>query len=188
MPNPLIDALEFSDRSALGFIEKLAAGPGSANSILKQLGDAGFTIRRQTGLDIIGALRGNVNVQRFARLAGPNAPLPSKYYTPSVTPTQRNFSYRVKIGGQPIGSPGFINVSSDVELSLNDIFSVVDSYQGTDSGPAGGGEEGGPPEYSLDRATVNPYAPPSIEYGSTFNPFEPGGGPLGSIQPGLPEF
>lgn len=188
MANALIDALEFSDRSALGFLEHLAAGPGSANSILKQLGDAGYSIRRQTGLDIIGALRGNVNVQQYARLAGPNAPLPSKYYTQSVTPTKRTFSYRVKIGNQPIGAPGFVNVSSDVELSLNNIFSVVDSHQGTDSGPAGGGEGEGGPDYSLDRATVNPFADTSIQYGSTFNPFEGGAGAVGSIQPGLPEF
>ena len=152
----LIDSLTGRARQALPYIQSLVNTTRSANEILTELTNLGFGIRRQTGLDIIGALRGKFTTQRASRLFGQNTPLPSDIYSQSPYNIRKNYNFRVKLTGAPAGEQQFINIVSDTELSLNAIFAQADTYlnQYKDAGEASFG--GSDVSYSLDAAEFGP--------------------------------
>src|SRR5205807_2616278 len=93
----------------------------SANKILEKVKEMGFEIRRQTGLDIIGALRNNVNAARqFRTIAHDVIPDPSKFGT-ALTNLLSKFHFKVEIKGEGIGQPDYITVRSNVLLSKDQI-------------------------------------------------------------------
>ena len=152
----LIDQLTGRARQALPYIEQLVNQGVSANEILSQIQDLGFGVRRQIGLDIIGALRGKFTTQRATRLFGPNTPLPSDLYSPSPYNISANYNFRLKLVGAPQGEQQYINIVSATELSLNQIFAQADAYLNRyqDSGEASFGAAD--VSYSLDAAEFGP--------------------------------
>jgi hypothetical protein len=158
--NPLIELLEGSARASYGFLEAAAASPSSANQILRDLADAGFSIRRQTGLDIIATLRGSLNAARVARLAPPNTVIPDTLLPPSPHPIAKQYSFRVKVNNPETDIPGFLNIASDVPLSINQIFSVATSYLTAGDSPTLQGIQNAAPDLTLDRGLRNPFTMP----------------------------
>lgn len=130
----LIEALTEGARSAFPLFQSLAESTLSANAILRQVSEAGFAVRRQTGLDIVGALRNNIDAARQFRLINPNTIPDVSKFGVAVTNTISNFTYTVKatginaVTGQPVTK--FVNVRSNTPISQNDALAVADSYLG----------------------------------------------------------
>ena len=158
----LISLLSGPARAAYGFIEGLAATSLSGNAILSQLAGAGINIRRQTGLDIIGVLRQAVGIQRFVRLFGPNVPIPASILPVSPTKLRKAIRYTVKTNTEHPELPGFINVSSDIPLTQEEIFGLagesLDQYLLDLLGIAPGVAI----PFLLQRGMINPNVPPDI--------------------------
>jgi len=132
--NVLLDLLTKGAREAFPMLSSLAETSFSANEILRQVKDAGFSVQRQAGLDVIGALRENLNAARYLRLISPlTIPDPSKFGV-AVTNTLSNFSYIVKATGinSETGERTIQNltVRSNTPISQSDAMSVADSYLG----------------------------------------------------------
>jgi len=122
---PLVDLLGKSGRAAYPFLRGAAAGKESANSILDRLRAAGFSISRSTGLSIINALRNPYDPAAYIRLNGLNAPLPSEAYMVSPTRQPKRFGYVVGTNSDNPLIPESVFVSSDVELSAIQIYSLA---------------------------------------------------------------
>lgn len=152
MAIPLIDFLEGSARAAYGFLEQAASSPLSANKILSQLSAAGLGINRQVGLDIIATLRGSASSARTARLLPPNMVIPSDIIAPSPHPLTKQYSFRVKYFNTELGAPGFVNVSSNLPLSVNDIFAQATTTLLSGDYPAFQGFDPSTTDLTLDRA------------------------------------
>jgi hypothetical protein len=124
----LIELLTAGARAAFPMLTSLAETEISANEILRRVKELGYEIRRQTGLDIIGALRDNVNAARqFRMIADSTIPNPDRFGT-ALTSMIRNYSYRVKVGGNVEEYPEYISVSSNEVLNKDQIMGTVDSY------------------------------------------------------------
>jgi hypothetical protein len=129
MPFPIItELLTAGARAAFPMLVSLAETEISANEILRRVKAIGIDIRRQTGLDIIGALRDNVNAARqFRLIAAETIPNPDRFGT-ALTTILRNYSYKVKVAGGGEEWPDYINVSSNDVLNKDQIMGAVDSY------------------------------------------------------------
>lgn len=129
MPQPLLDFLVGRARQALPYMRALAArgtNAGVALEILQQF-DLGF--QKQRFLDVYAALQNRADVNRYARLVGPNGILPPEAHTVAVTELTSNgqpvnYQYLLEVENGPIQAPEYITVSSQVPLSTNDIFSL----------------------------------------------------------------
>jgi hypothetical protein len=130
----LIEVLTAGAKAAFPMLSSLAESGLSANEILRQVKDAGFSVQRQAGLDVIGALRENVNAARYLRLISPlTIPDPAKFGV-AITNTLSNFSYIIKATGinSQTGERIIQNltVRSNTPISQSDAMSVADSYLG----------------------------------------------------------
>ena len=130
----ILDVLTAGAKAAFPMLQSLAETPLSANEILRQVAAAGFGVQRQAGLDVIGALRNNIDAARYIRLASPETILNPQYYGVALTNTLSNFTYTVRA----IGVSGVtgervvqdVNVRSRTAISQNDAMAVADSYLG----------------------------------------------------------
>jgi hypothetical protein len=132
-------SLPSSARQLLPFFRQQAATEKTASEILRELKAEGVGIRRQTALDIIGALRGQISNARGARLQGPGfIPNPEQF---GVAPNrlQRDFSHLVLVRshdsqtGETINK--YITVSTNELLSVQQIIDTAASY--SESGGSG---------------------------------------------------
>lgn len=111
-----------------GFV---AQGIESPSAILEAVRSAGFKIRTQTGLDIIGALQGNLSSARAIRLTPLSAPLNPEFYGTKLTKTATKYSYQVR--GTFRSEDGytnsqFVTVVSNEALSQDQIMAVGETY------------------------------------------------------------
>lgn len=144
----LIELLTAGAREAFPMLTSLAETELSANAILQQVKDAGYAIRRQTGLDIIGALRDNVNAARqFRLISNTTIPDPNKFGT-ALTNIIRDYSYKVKVSGGPESFPTHITISSNDVLNKDQILGTADAYLSNAEVYAGADTED--VNYSLD--------------------------------------
>lgn len=148
---PLIDLLEESARLAYGFLEAGAATAKSGNAILKELADAGLSIRRQTGLDIIAVLRDKADITRFVRSFPSNTPIPDSVLSEAPTVLGKRYTYRVRIINAAPGSPKYINVASQTALTQDEIFDAAESNLFGDSVPSNLVPSDFSPEFQIDR-------------------------------------
>jgi hypothetical protein len=126
--SPLLDLLPAAARVFFPQFVALAETDLSASAILRQLQGMGLSLRRQTGLDLIGALRDNVNAARQFRLIADSViPDPSKFGT-AVTDVISNYYYKVKLHNAPQDLPSFITVASNNLLSKAEIKSTAAAY------------------------------------------------------------
>ena len=126
----LVRLLSKSARAALPFLEGAVEAGKGANEILKTAKELGFTIRRQVGLDIIGALKGNIDARRLIRITPPHLPLDPAHYGQALGTLLRNYSYKVLVRAVEPDTGETVNryftVSSNDPLSVNDVFETVD--------------------------------------------------------------
>lgn len=132
MAQALIDYLTGKARAAFPTIAALAETAKSAQEIVSELRAAGLGFRNQNMLDIVAVLRNKADYNRYVRTFGENAPIPTSLHTPSVTTTDKNFSYLVELQNAPETLPEFVTVTSDVALSANDIFATATSFLSND--------------------------------------------------------
>lgn len=119
-------------RAALPYLHAAVETAKTASEILAEAKELGFTIRRQVGLDIIGTLRGNLDVRRYLRITPHSAILNPDFIPSSISKTLRDFSYTVlarmhdEETGETINQ--HITVSSNDALSKEDILSKANEY------------------------------------------------------------
>lgn len=124
----VLELLTKGARAALPMITSLAGTDLSANEILRQVSGAGFSLRRQTGLDMIGALRDNITAARQFRMIASNALPNPAYFGKSLTNMLKDYSYRVKVTGGPSTYPDFISIKSDLLLTKEQQISAAMAY------------------------------------------------------------
>lgn len=128
----LFKVLSKGARAALPFLEGAAETIKTASEILEEAKELGFTIRRQTGLDIIGALRGKLDTRRYLRLTPHADILNPDFFTKSVTGLLRNYSYTVlaRLHDEETGETlnQHITVSSNEALSQEQIMERASEF------------------------------------------------------------
>lgn len=126
---PLISQLTKGARASYSFLRSLALKtPELAKSaILDQLNEAGFGIRRQTGLDLIDLIRDRGSAGQFIRTFGSDAPLPISAHSKSPHGISGGNRYQYLVGtnsSNPL-TPEAVYVNSLTPLSENQIFDLA---------------------------------------------------------------
>lgn len=128
----LFRVLSKGARAALPYLEAAAETAKTASEILEGAKELGFTIRRQTGLDIIGALRGKLDTRRYLRLTPHVDILNPDFFTTSITGLLRNYSYTVlaRLHDEETGETlnQHITVSSNEVLSQEQIMDKASEF------------------------------------------------------------
>jgi hypothetical protein len=122
----LVDQLSASGRAAYPYLrsQALQVPELSKASILSGLQEAGFSIRRQTGLDIIDLARNKADLNQFFRTYGPNSVIPDVIHTKSLVTLSggNKVQYQVFTNSQNPLIPEAIFVNSPFPLSENQIY------------------------------------------------------------------
>jgi hypothetical protein len=122
----LVDSLPKSARAAYPFLRSAALDPAnlSANKILQNLKDAGFPLRRETGLDIIAVVRNRADVAQYVRTFGTSAIIPDSIH--KLSPVTFSGGNRVvyEVGTNSLNPliPKAIYVAAPANLSADQIF------------------------------------------------------------------
>jgi len=127
----LVDLLGKSAKAAYPFLRSLSAAKDAGgiflntkNEILDRLREAGFPLRRDVGLRIIDVLREKADINDIVKLIGENTPIPEESHTLNPTKQTSRFLYVLNTDSVNPFVPDTIGVTSDVELSQNEIFNL----------------------------------------------------------------
>jgi len=127
----LVDLLGRSAKAAYPFLRGLAVSKTtegkylySANEALDKLKEQFQPIRRDTGLTIIRVLREKADINDIVKLIGENTPIPEESHTLNPTKQTSRFLYVLNTDSVNPLIPDTIAVTSDTELSQNEIFNL----------------------------------------------------------------
>lgn len=118
-------ALSASRLSSLaqGLIPKPEA-PLSANEIIRQVRAAGFKVRRQAALKVIGQLKQQVTFRAYVQQLGPNALPVNRYLSMSTYARPTRYQYFVQLDGVDANTgetrTQFVTVVSDRRMSKSE--------------------------------------------------------------------
>ena len=127
MAQPLLDFLTGRARTALPFLRAGVAQGLSSSAIIAALQGQGLSFARQRMLDVIAALQGRADINRYIRLAGETTPLPPEAHTVSVTNLRTNYQYVVRAENPVTEDEYYVTVVSAVPLSVVQIRALADS-------------------------------------------------------------
>jgi hypothetical protein len=122
----LVDQLSLSGRAAYPYLrsQALQVPELSKASILSGLQEAGFSIRRQTGLDIIDLARNKADLGQFFRTYGENTIIPDVLHTKSLVTLSGGNKVQYLVGTNSSNPliPEAIYVNSPTPLSADQIY------------------------------------------------------------------
>jgi hypothetical protein len=122
----LTGSLSKSAGAAYNLLRSAALNPAELTkaSILASAKEAGFSVRRQTALDIIDLTRNKADLNQFFRTFGSNAPIPNALHneSPTIFSGGNKVQYEVGTNSNNPLIPSAIFVNAPYGLSENQIY------------------------------------------------------------------